>query len=345
MTILTSRIRAALLGLIALAIAGPAAAAPSMFSGNLFLQNAYAGFDIQNTTTGYFAGVGTGMGSSPASFTVPAKFWTLYATSNMVSFPGYPNFTAYRSRSQTGTGSFTDSFLSPGAMYTLAPVTASYTTPSGPTPYGGDYGPQVLPTSTRKGVIRFTAGPNGFGGNMRFRDFGAFVATRAGQVGLYTNVQVTITRYRGVSNANGMLTAWEGSSHWSGSGSATALTYGGSGTPLMVGSRAGQTDVPFFTGNIFVSEQEGAYQTSYSFSATDNRTALGIGTISLATPQMLWTYDTNPITLLPIRQRDAFASILSANLNFTALPEPGRLALLATGLLGLFALYRVRRSH
>ena len=75
---------------------------------------------------------------------------------------------------------------------------------------------------------------------------------------------------------------------------------------------------------------------------TDSRNAPGSsGTISLVSPQLIYAYVGIGGTVTQLRNAAASTSKLS--LSF--MPEPGRLALLASGLLGLLTLTRLRRHR
>ena len=104
---------------------------------------------------------------------------------------------------------------------------------------------------------------------------------------------------------------------------------------------AASTRAPWATGTVTAFDSTGVYVTNFTVTGSDNRNAAGTtGTISLVTPQLLHLYATSGTTVDQVTNQSASTSTLV--LSFTPLPEPGQLALLASGLLGLARLSRKR---
>ncbi len=90
-------------------------------------------------------------------------------------------------------------------------------------------------------------------------------------------------------------------------------------------------------------EQQGFSITTYTGTGVDARTPTDhvTGNVSLVAPNVVYTYTANGSTGIITSFRNSYVSYDQIVLSF--LPEPGRLGLLAIGLLGLFALSRLRR--
>ena len=326
----------ATLGLLitGLLCAESAGAAPHLFAGNLEIANVYRSTLIcgkqvavrpnfmpscpsQPVQTASVTGSG-GLTVPPQAFSTEFKSGPGFLTP-LSGFPSYYQaFLAYRARSNTGTGFF-HPIYAPSLTTTLLP---NNTLP-----------PQALGT-TRLGLMRIKPGPNRFGGKMRVRDYGFFAATRsAAGPGFYTMLLVMATRYRG-SGFAGVNT-----NVVSGSGSHSFLITS-MDSPVMQQTVAGSTHAGFFTGTVTVANMRGALSTGFTtVTGMDTRNTAGTkGRISLASPLLVWTYDSSDGSVL--RLRNGFSSYVKLRLH---LPEPSRLALLSVGLLGLLSLDRLRR--
>ena len=103
------------------------------------------------------------------------------------------------------------------------------------------------------------------------------------------------------------------------------------------------TRAGWFTGTITVTDRSRFSTLYYSVTAMDNRNSAGTtGTISLVSPHLRWVYYNIGGDESDLRPRNGGASYSRMSLRF--LPEPTRLLLLATGMLGLCTLPRLRRS-
>ena len=307
------------LGLISIALASPAWAAPVMFAGNIVTENAYNG-TIVFPRTAPGAGALSVSGSGPASFTVPSGAFVtprMYLISTGFTLPG-PGFVgsvaAYFSGSNSA-GILSPSFWTPSASFYFPANTTVF--PGGP-------------SSPRSGYFRLIAGPNGFGGNMPHIFKGSY------------SVHFTTPPIQHV---------WFGIR---GSGFGAPLPMAVSNPSAIVGNTitvmgltfsliAASARAAWLTGTVT------AYVPSHSpFVPMQVYTALGVdgrnapgtsGTISLVTPQVLNSYSTVGTTIVVKENQTASVSTLTV----TFLPEPAYLTLLATGFGGLFALSRIRR--
>ena len=306
-------------------------AAPVLFSGNIVTQRVYnalhPGFLV------YASGNATGsqMGSSPASFTLPASAISGNAVAGsimesvLIELPLSRRifyFIATFNRKNVGKGSF-GPFLTPYVMKTLYANTTAYPNDS---------------TSPRSGYMRLKAGSQGFGGNMLFSTMGSYSARRFTTTPLMNwQMYVTLMGLRGsgpivgppATNPSALLGS---SSH------AYLKTIGGDpleGSSLIAASTRG----PWITGTVTVKDYLGTYPVTLTAIGVDERNAAGTtGNISLVTPQILTSFFRVGTQITG--RRTQFASTSTLRLNFT--PEPGRLALLGSGLLGLFWLRRRR---
>ena len=306
---------------MSLALAAPAFAAPALFKGNLSVVNTYANTLICGPALPQCASSPSLTASimySAGNISIPASQFSTYIKTGPTSFVGYPNFTGYRSRTQSGTANFYKGYRG---------LSTTMTYPANTTLDPKDTG------GPREGMVRIKAGPNGFGGEMAFRDYGYFNATVVQPIGYITNVRLEFDRDRGTAfHFNQELVPMGTGTH-----STLKTTMGG---PLVINSPGFSTGFGFVTGTITVTEKIGGTTEFKTITATDNRTVKGInGTISLVSPHQIWTY--NAIGTVVQQIRFAFSSYSRLSLNF--LPEPGRLALLGVGLLGLLSLHRLRR--
>ena len=113
--------------------------------------------------------------------------------------------------------------------------------------------------------------------------------------------------------------------------------------PLPAASIFASSRFPFFTGTVMNYAPQGNSATTRTNTGVDSRTTTFrmSGNISLVSPNMIFSYQASPDqngTITTYRANFGSNDVL----NLTFLPEPARLALLASGVLGLFALYRMR---
>ena len=103
--------------------------------------------------------------------------------------------------------------------------------------------------------------------------------------------------------------------------------------------------MPFFTGTVMGYAPQGISVTTVTDTVGDARTTTHYmaGMVSLVSPSMVFSYKAFPDasgTIVTL----TWSTVSFDRIKLSFLPEPGRLALLGTGVLGLFALYRARRS-
>ena len=297
--------------LIPLSVSAPARAEPVLFVGNLGITNVYANTLICGSGIGLpctTQPVQTLSVTQSGALTLPARLFSYDRTS--IATGTYP-FVAFRSRVQSGQGSFYSGYATPSILISYAATTTA---------------PPGDPTRPRLGVIRILPGPNGFGGKMRFKDYGFFDGFALSAVGVFSVLQRG-WRYRGAGGIGGM------GSMISGTGSHTTLMTTG-GSPAMISFQGATTRAGWFTGTLTVTDSISARTAFSSVTAMDDRNSAGThGTISLISPLLLWTYRSSYGTAQKLDSGWASYS----RLNLRLLPEPARLRLLAIGLLGLWA--------
>ena len=124
----------------------------------------------------------------------------------------------------------------------------------------------------------------------------------------------------------------------------SAVTSGPTMNPIPAASAAGSSRFPFFTGTLMVYGPQGVSVTTFTRSGMDTRTPIyhASGMVSLVSPNIVYSYNIFPDEFGTIQTvQNNFVSFDQINLTF--LPEPGQVMLLGGGLLGLLALYRLRR--
>ena len=180
--------------------------------------------------------------------------------------------------------------------------------------------------------MRLEVGPYGFGGNMRVMlssttaetrtltdtsPYGTIFLSRRRQGRFGTGPWATTNPSAVMLMASGTLM---------GTTSTYNTTYTTTGTTVRA---------PWATGTVQVTFSTGGFSSAITSMASDNRTAMGHwGMISLVTPHLTRAS-------LPNARTGALISRLDIHFS----PEPGRLTLLASGLLGLSALHRLRERH
>jgi hypothetical protein len=102
------------------------------------------------------------------------------------------------------------------------------------------------------------------------------------------------------------------------------------------------TLAPFTTGMVTGWQPFGATNTEFTLTGYDNRTPAGLsGVVSLVRPRMVHVYSIPEDPNDPIRMTWASASAWQMDFHF--LPEPGSTMMLASGLVLMAGLYRLRR--
>ena len=317
------------LGSVWLALAVPALAAPVLFSGNITTDRAYTTSFPGLVLTASGSGTASATGVGPASFTIPAfaltgSALTSHSFENGVWFelPGAPVvtvFSANLSRYNVGKGGFAPS-LSPGATYILFPNTTAFPN---------------SPPALRTGFMRLKVGPNGLGGNMLVKSKGTYTGFTEGYVGRYSFVHY-LSGLRGSGTLVGPAPT--------NPGAITGMSTNTSHSVIMLTITAASTRAPWITGTVTAINYDGVHSTfTHVATGVDARNTAGTtGTISLVTPQTLNTYW--EIGTILQRHRVQYASTSKLTLNFSPAPEPGRMTLLASGLLGPFWLARLGRG-
>jgi hypothetical protein len=103
-----------------------------------------------------------------------------------------------------------------------------------------------------------------------------------------------------------------------------------------------RTTAPWTTGRVSVMGTNGAYATTITKTGYDNRNGNGsMGTLSLVVPWLTHSYLTSFHPMDPVTSVAHYAGIQTMKVHF--LPEPGGIALLSAGLLGLAVVYRLRK--
>ena len=298
-----------------LLFASPALAAPAMFTAGVSLNKMFYFTSVVGVPQPSPPGTASVTGLGPASFTLPPG--TLGAPSSGCTTGGYYPYLGWSLyRYNAGPGGFSPAFLPPSTGIFIPADTTMY--PNYPTP--------------RAGYMFLAVGPNGFGGAMPFVTVGSYTGLWPGLAVPSYYLYMSMMAPRGATplTVPGAVT---------GSRVHSFLKSTANG-PLVISSTGVATQAPWFTGTAVAYGPAGFYPTLVTAMGTDARTPLGMsGTISLVTPRLLHRY-LKIGTILVFKNGD-FASVATLTASFA--PEPGRLALLATGLLGLFTLRRLRR--
>jgi hypothetical protein len=102
------------------------------------------------------------------------------------------------------------------------------------------------------------------------------------------------------------------------------------------------TLAPFTTGMVTAWQPFGGTNTEFTLTGYDNRTPAGLsGVVSLVRPRMVHVYSVPEDPTDPILM--SWASASAWQMNFHFLPEPGGTMMLASGLVLMAGLYRLRR--
>ena len=302
------------IGVTVLILAGHARSAPTLFSGNITLTSGYRGNFY--TPSGpdpsdygaIFEHVGAPLGTlsvtMSGALTLPPSTFTDHFTSVVgPSFPGYPHFAVWNSRTQKA-GSF-----APGFLTTITTVQANTT--SSPN----------LTMWPRQGMIRLKPGAVGFGGYMGIYENVLYSGSASGQIGIYR----FSTYFRGTPGDDPL-----------GDVSANAVT--GMRTQITNSNifftiEGVGTNAPWITGTLTITQMDGAYSTVRTVTGMDARTSPYEGTVSLVSARLLNLFNRTGTTIQ--NKREGWARTTRINL---VLPEPRRLALLAAGLSMLWGL-------
>ena len=310
-----------LIAMLAAAVAAPALAAPTLFSGNVTLTSSYrknfytpSGPDPCDYGR-VFVHVGAPAGvlsvTANGALTVPASTFTDFFTSSTTEFPGYPSFYVRNTRIQRS-AAFAPGFLT-------ATETLYANTTSSPN----------LPSESRQGVIRLIPGPDGFGGYMAIYEDIVYSGRYSAELGSSDFLQymkgspgdgpvgaITSNLLYGYRQHTSLLTA---------SGLPHKFTYEGVGT-----------NVPWITGTLTqaLPSRAGYYSTVRTVTVYDSRVSPYSGAISLVSARLLTIYSRIGGTV----QERLSSWGRTTRINLVLMPEPGRLVILTAGFLGLFAL-------
>jgi hypothetical protein len=114
------------------------------------------------------------------------------------------------------------------------------------------------------------------------------------------------------------------------------------GNPYFINAPYFYMLVPFTTGMVTVWQPFGGTNTEFQLTGYDNRTSKGLsGVVSMVRPRLAHTYKILPDPNQPIVM--TWASGSAWQMDFHFLPEPGSTAMMASGLVVLAGLYRLRR--
>jgi hypothetical protein len=104
------------------------------------------------------------------------------------------------------------------------------------------------------------------------------------------------------------------------------------------------TLVPFTTGMVTAVEPHGGQLSEFTLTGYDNRTPLGVnGIISMVRPRIVHGYEIPHDTSESITLTWAYVSAWQMDFHFEGLPEPSGALMLASGLVAMSGLYRLRR--
>lgn len=333
--------------LLAVTLASPAFAVDALFGGtvNRFQYGYFTTFATVPTTMGAVAQVQAG--SSNPGFSIASNVFDGGSFSYTAAFPGYPYFKAYRDRFMTS-GAFDAAFKLPNTSYTvMRPNTAANT----------QY-PNALPTNPALGFMRVKAGPKGFGGFWGANDGGTITGTAVslGGGGGFSDFFFKPPPYGSVAGLA------KGLDHAGGKNNQASLPttsipqtlccqYSNITNQTNTSQMRGKmgvhlANVGHITGTITVSGPTG-YATLITYMGADARTSMGLnGTISMVAPALIFNH-----SLSNVPSFDGTTQVVSLDVggpgavvtSLTFLPEPTQIALLASGVLGLFGLRRTFR--
>ena len=292
------------------------------------------------------ASVGTGGDSVfVKSGAVSSLVSSSYVLPSTYHIPGYPTATRYYSY-----------FNLPGYFYksnSNAPTTT--TTLMGPTTTTRSNNNYAF---SRGGSIKITPGVNRFGGTMRFyfAPGGYFYKGKAALSPGFASYKWNAVRTK-TNNGNGSTRNTHGYASTDPqrgpvSGVPNTYTYGSTQqTHTTLQTPGGEfvkyqfwafsSIVPWTTGKAEVYQSLGYYKTTLTATGYDNRTSQGLsGQLSLVQPLQFHNYRTaaGEATTAPYHTSWIRQAVM------TFLPEPGAMALLGVGILGVGGLYRVRKS-
>ena len=269
------------------------------------------------------------------TFTLPSTY----------HIPGYPTATRYYSY-----------FNLPGYFYNNNPnAVTTTTTLVGPVTTARSNNNYAF---SRGGSIKITPGVNKFGGTMRFwfEPGGYFYKGKAALSPGYASYKWNAVRTR-TNNGNGATRPYHGYASTDPqlppvAGVAQTYTYGStqqthttlqtpSGQPVKYQFWAFSSIVPWTTGMAEVYQSLGYYITNLTATGYDNRTPSGLsGQLSLVQPLQFHNYRTaaGEATTSPYHTSWIRQAVM------TFVPEPGAIALMGVGLLGVGGLYRARKN-
>jgi len=114
------------------------------------------------------------------------------------------------------------------------------------------------------------------------------------------------------------------------------------GDPFFIRAPYLRTIAPFTTGMVTADQPGPNFHTEFQLTGYDNRTANGLsGVVSMVRPRLVQTYTVYPDPNDPVEH--TWASATAWQMDFHFLPEPGSTAMVASGLVVLAGLYRLRR--
>jgi hypothetical protein len=312
----SNNVLGSLIAVLALVGATPASA-QALFTGFGKQSGAIFGPTLYTTIS---APTNTASVTASGDFTIPAKAFARATSYTFTLLPVYP-YVFIKITQSNHAGAFGDSYFTPSV-----PVTATAT--NAQVPRRGQ--------TPRVGFMRLVPGSKGFGGQMPMdltRTYDFLLATSLGTLQAFAT---TIHQ----SFGGAPLGFWDPIGKTP--GGLCCISYPTTSPAAYFTAKGGTFVGPWITGMATVYNPHGAAITTTSKTGVDARSAFDTGVISLVTPKNSYVYQGDgggTVTFL----RDGFAYIQAVEITF--MPEPGQMALLTSGFLGLLALSRLRRRR
>jgi hypothetical protein len=324
------------LGLIAAALTllgahSASATGPTLFTGIEKQSGGIVDYTYLVTTSptpsGAGGGAGTAQVTSAGGFAIPANAFSTSFTYTFTILPVYP-YIHISKTVMNDAGAFNNSYFVPSVPITVPIPTGTYPTVS---------------ATPRSGFLRVVPGPKGFGGRVNWDITKIYTFDYVSSLGtLKLKIHPNHDAAGNFAHGGSPL----------GARGATdnpccisyPLGYPPTTFPQYVYSAALATfRGPWLTGMLTVGAPLGAVTTTTTQTGVDARSApFTTGVISMVTPrnQYVWQKD-GAGTLLSLRSN--FGVIHALELTFA--PEPGQLAMLASGIVGLLGLQSFRRRR
>jgi hypothetical protein len=280
------------------------------------------------TYYGYYGagGAGTAQVTSAGGFAVYANQFSTTFSYTFTLLPIYP-YLKVEKTVMNDAGTFGNSYFVPSVAVSV-PTAMGYPT---------------LPTTMRAGFIRVLPGPKGFGGQVRWNITKVYTFDYVSSLGTLHLSMHPDHNPAGNFDHGGSPLGAQGPTD-NPCCRSYPLGYPPTTYPQYVYSAALATiRGPWLTGMLTVGAPQGAVSTTTTQTGVDARSAPFLtGVISMVTPRNQYVW-----------QKDGAGNLLSLRSNFgvihalelTFLPEPGQLAMLASGIFGLLGLQSFRRRR